>query len=118
MEEALVPELYSEEKLNDKEMRRLLSVTECEHDKQADEILFDEQRMRQTVSLTLNDGSTVVREMEFPRDKPEYGEVQIEKKFEDLSAGVMDEVKRNKLKQCISGIETLSDINELSACLY
>jgi 2-methylcitrate dehydratase PrpD len=118
MDEALVPELYSEEKLNDPEMLRLLSVTTCEHDKKADEYLFDEQRMCQTVSLTLNDGKVLTREIEFPRDKPEYGAKEIEKKFNDLSAGVLSEEKQKKLKQMIGKIEELDDISELSACLY
>jgi hypothetical protein len=67
-----------------------LAVTECEHDQQADHYLFDEQRMCQTVKLTLDDGKEISRNIEFPKDKPDYGRKKIEKKFHDLSAGVMD----------------------------
>ncbi|NKB37519.1 MAG: hypothetical protein GKR93_10170 [Gammaproteobacteria bacterium] len=118
MGEPLVPELYSDEKLQDTEMRRLLSVTECEHDMEADKVLFEEQRMCQTVSLTLNDGRELAKEIEFPKDKPAYGAAEIEKKFHDLATGVMTEEKRIKLKETIDRIETLTDINYLSNLLY
>jgi len=118
MGEALVPELYSDQKLNDPELRRLLSVTECEHDQQADHYLFDEQRMCQTVRLTLKDGQELSRNIEFPKDKPAYGRMEIEKKFHDLSAGVMDESKRTKLQNTIDRIDELDDITELTSCLY
>jgi len=116
--EALVPELYSDQKLNDPELRRLLAVTECEHDQQADHYLFDEQRMCQTVKLTLDDGKEISRNIEFPKDKPDYGRKEIEKKFHDLSAGVMDEGKRTRLQNTIDRIDELDDINELTTCLY
>jgi 2-methylcitrate dehydratase PrpD len=118
MGEALVPELYSDQKLNDPELRRLLAVTECEHDQQADHYLFDEQRMCQTVKLTLDDGKEISRNIEFPKDKPDYGRKEIEKKFHDLSAGVMDEGKRTRLQNTIDRIDELDDINELTTCLY
>ena len=118
MGEPLVPELYAEEKLNEPELKRLLAVTECEHDQQADHYLFDDQRMCQTIKLTLSDGLTLERSIEFPRDKPDYGRTEIEKKFHDLSNGVMDEAKRKKLKNMIDKIDELDDINELTRCLF
>jgi 2-methylcitrate dehydratase PrpD len=117
MSEALVPELYSDQKLSDPELKRLLAVTECEHDQQADHYLFDEQRMCQTVKLTLNNGSELSRSIEFPKDKPDYGRREIEKKFHDLSSGVMNEKKRNKLVTMIDRIDELDDITELTTCL-
>jgi 2-methylcitrate dehydratase PrpD len=117
MGEPLVPELYGEDKLNDPELKRLLAVTECEHDQQADHYLFDDQRMCQSVKLTLSDGMVLERSIEFPRDKPDYGRTEIEKKFHDLSNGVMDEAKRTKLKNMIDKIDELDDINELTCCL-
>jgi 2-methylcitrate dehydratase PrpD len=118
MAEPLTPELYEDKKLNDPELRRLLAVTECEHDHQADQHFFNEQRMCQTVKLTLDNGKELVRSVEFPRDKPDYGRVEIEKKFHDLSSGVMDEAKRTKLKDMIDKIDQLDDINELTRCMY
>ena len=118
MGEPLVPELYSDEKLQDSELRRLLSVTRCEHDQQADHYLFDEQRMCQTVKLILNDGSELTKSLEFPKDKPDYGQAEIEKKFNDLAAGVMDEDRRMKLRELINRIDQLDDITELANCLY
>ena len=38
------------------ELKRLLGVTTCIHDQQADSYLFNEQRMCQGVKLTLEDG--------------------------------------------------------------
>lgn len=116
MGEPLVPELYSDEKLQDPELRRLLAVTECLHDHKADHYLFDEQRMCQTVKLTLEDGSELVKSLEFPKDKPEYGQPEIEKKFKDLTAGVMDENKQEQLRSSIARIDELDDISEL--CRY
>ncbi|NNM01365.1 MAG: MmgE/PrpD family protein, partial [Gammaproteobacteria bacterium] len=108
MREPLVPELYSDEKLQDPELRRLLSVTECEHDTAADHYLFDEQRMCQTVTLKLANGTTVSKALEFPRDKPDYGRAQIENKFHDLSSGVLSEEKRAGLIEVIDRLETLA----------
>jgi 2-methylcitrate dehydratase PrpD len=118
MGEELIPTLYSDEKLNDPEMRRLLSVTECEHDTHADQILFNEQRMCQTIQLTLENGQKLIKSIEFPKDKPDYGRAEIEKKFHDLSAGVMDEIKRTKLQKIIERIDELEDITELTNCMY
>lgn len=118
MGEKLDPTLYSDEKLNNPEMLRLLSITECEHDTHADKILFDEQRMCQTIQLTLDNGKKLIRSIEFPRDKPDYGRAEIEKKFHDLSAGVMNEDKRTKLKNIIDRIDSLDDITEFTSYLY
>ena len=74
--------------------------------------------MCQTVTLKLADGRTVGKALEFPRDKPEYGRAQIEKKFHDLSAGVLSEAKRAGLIEVIDRLETLDDITELSRRLY
>ena len=74
--------------------------------------------MCQTVTLLLDDGRELKRQIEFPKDKPEYGAVQIEAKFNQLAEGVLNKDKRDGLKDMISIIDELDDINSLSKHLY
>ena len=111
--EPLVPALYSEEKLRDPTLRRLLGVTRVNHDKEADQLLFDEQRMRQSVAITLRDGSRRERQLEFPRDKPDYAKPQIEAKMDDLAAGVLAPGQITALKTACDELEEASDLTAI-----
>lgn len=117
LREPLVPGLYSEAKIRDPMMRRLLERTEVVHDRDADRAFFEEQRVPQSVELVLAGGRTVRRDIEFPRDKPAYGRPEIERKFEELSAGVLDEGRRARVRSTIDALDTLDDVGELAAAL-
>ena len=117
MGEPLTPELYSDEKLADPGLKRLLSLTHVDHDPEADVLLFDKQFMRQSVAITLSDGRRFERQIEFPRDKPEYGKAQIEKKMDDLAGGVLDVAKITALKQACATLEEASNLDELVSLL-
>jgi hypothetical protein len=69
------------------------------------------------VELSLRDGGTVRREIEFPRDKPAYGRPELEAKFEVLARGVLDEAKRSRLREAIDGLAELDDVSSLGVLL-
>ena len=113
----LGPELYVGETLADPALRDLLGRIRLVHDPAADRAFFEEQRILQSVELSLRDGGTVRREIEFPRDKPAYGRPELEAKFEVLARGVLDEAKRSRLREAIDGLAELDDVSSLGVLL-
>lgn len=118
MKEPLVPELYADDKLQDPVLQGLLEKTRVHHDRDADQLLFDEQRMRQRVQIETTDGASVEREIEFPRDKPDYGKQQIEKKMDDLARGVLSAETIAELKQTCATLDTAPNLDALIALLH
>jgi hypothetical protein len=86
------------------------------HDPDADRAFFEGQRIVQAVEITLRDGRTVRRAIEFPRDKPAYGKPELEAKFEAL-ASVLDEAKRARLRDALEGLAELDDVSRLAGLL-
>ncbi len=117
LREPLTPELYSDAKLQDPAIRRLLGLTTVTHDREADVLLFDKQHMRQSVAISLADGTRLERQVLFPRDKPEYGRAQIEQKMDDLAGGVLPAEKIAALKQACATLEQAQDLSGLVALL-
>jgi 2-methylcitrate dehydratase PrpD len=115
--EPLTAALYSDEKLRDPVIRRLLECTEVVHDQAADAAFFDEQRLRQSVELRLASGGLLRRDVEFPRDKPAYGRPEVEAKFELLAGRALDDARRGRARELIDRLETLGDVRALAAAL-
>jgi 2-methylcitrate dehydratase PrpD len=113
----LGPGLYLDETLADPALGDLLGRIRLVHDPTADRAFFEEQRILQAVEISLRDGGTVRREIEFPRDKPAYGRPELEAKFEALAGGVLDEAKRVRLREAIDGLAELDDVSRLGALL-
>jgi 2-methylcitrate dehydratase PrpD len=118
MREPLVPGLYADDKLEDPMLRTLLARIKLVHDPAADRAFFDEQRLLQTVEITLRDGRTVRRAIDFPKDKPAYGKPELEAKFEDLAGGVLDDGRRGRLREALDGLDQLDNVTSLAALLH
>ena len=118
LREPLVPGLYSDEKLEDPALRDLLARIRIVPDPAADRAFFDEQRLLQTVEISLREGRTVRRAIEFPRDKPSYGKPELEAKFDDLARGVLNDEHRSRLREALDGLDELEDVSMLAALLH
>ncbi len=116
LREPLGAELYSTEKRKDPALVRLLARIEVVADPEADRLFFEEQRLLQTVEIAFADGSRLRRSIEFPRDKPDFGHAEVEQKFENLAASVLDESRRVKVRETVASLESLG-VAELAALL-
>jgi 2-methylcitrate dehydratase PrpD len=109
--------MYAQERRDDPALRRLLGLIEVIADLAADRLFFEEQRLVQAVELVLADGTELRRKIEFPRDKPAFGRAEVERKFEDLAAGILDVPEREQVRDTVDRLETLADLGELTALL-
>lgn len=113
----LTPRLYDEDALDDPLIARLLERTRIVHDVEADKAFYEEQRIRQKVSLTLADGRTLERSVEFPRDRPDYGAEEIEAKFHELADEVLTDDRRRAVIETVRDLPAQSDISSLVSLL-
>ena len=118
LREPLGPALYSRETREDATLRRLLARIEVVGDPEADRLFFEEQRLQQTVEIALADGTRLRRSIEFPRDKPDFAYPEVEQKFEDLAAGILDAPQRAKIRETVARLDSLVDLGELIALLH
>lgn len=117
MREPLLPAMYDDAKLNDSVLRDLLSKVDMRHDKDADGDFFTEQKMRFGVEITLKDGKTAKRDVEWPRDQPPMGRSEIEKKFRELAGTVLPDARVAQAMEMIDGLESLDDVNKFVQAL-
>jgi len=117
MGEPLLPAMYSDEKLADPVVRDLLSKVSMTHDPKADDDFFTDQKMRFGVELTLKDGNTVKRDVEWPSDQPPMGRADIEKKFRELAGTVMDDKRAEEVMQAIDSLDSFDNVAEFARLL-
>ncbi len=110
MQEPLLPAVYSDEKLADPVVRGLLSKVEMHHDTAADADFFTDQKMRFGIEIALKGGKTVTRDVEWPRDQPPMGRVEIEKKFRELAGTLLNDKRTEEVLQAIDGLENFDNV--------
>ena len=115
--EPVTPAMFAEDRLFDPQVRRLLGLIDLDHDVAADAIFFNEQRLLYTVTIELTDGRRVVRDIEFPREKPEVGWPEICEKFRILSDGVIAESQVDEAIDLVGDLEHLASLDGLIASL-
>ncbi|MGR8950485.1 MAG: hypothetical protein ACU84Q_20775 [Gammaproteobacteria bacterium] len=69
--DALLPNMYCDERRLSRPVQDLLRRIEIEEDQEADLAWFNEHRMCSEVTVVLRDGRRFFRALEFPQDKPE-----------------------------------------------
>ena len=111
------PQLYDEEVLRDPAVLRLLDRTRVVHDVKADATFYEEQRIVQEVSVSLADGRTLTKAAEFPRDRPAYGDKEIEKKFHELAGDVLTRERRDAVIEAVHELPSLADVSKLTSLL-
>ncbi len=118
MGEPLLPRMYDDDKINDPQMQALLACTEVIHDRAADAAFFNEQKMIFSVAIETRDGKRFDKAVEFPRDKPEFGRPEVEKKFRELAATCLAERKINQIEDMINNLDRVDDVTKLVQLLY
>ncbi len=72
-------------------------------------------RWSQNVEVTLKDGKTLKAEVKTPRGvNPELSNEEIVEKWRDLTKGVIDDERREKIEKLCLGLEELEDVTALS----
>ena len=112
------PAMFSDERLFAPDVRGLLARTALEHDVEAEALFFSEQRLRFTVSITLKSGTTVRREIEFPRDQVKMGREGVEKKFRTLAGSALPAAQVERALAAVVDLDRQADLRELvAACV-
>ena len=114
MREPLLPDLYSDAKLHDPTVQALLKKIKVEPDAEADRIWFEEQRMKYSLEVLLQDGRQLNTQAEYPKDKPNITGKDIEKKFRDLGSLSLSKERVEQVIETVDRLDTLSDISELT----
>ena len=113
--EPLGPDMYSDARLFDPQVRKLLGCIELEHDADADVLFFNQQRLRFSVRIELKSGTSVQRDIEFPRDQPRFGKPELEAKFRSLAAAVLPS---GQIEHAIAMAWALDDMDDLRPLLH
>jgi 2-methylcitrate dehydratase PrpD len=111
------PQMYAKERLFDPKVRTLLGLVRLEHDPDADALFFDEQRLRYVVQIDLADGRRFVREIEFPRDRPQFGWTEVCAKFQGLCQGILPDRQVERAIELVDGLEDLENLEALVGTL-
>jgi len=70
----------------------------------------------QRVTIAFKDGTTLSAEVAAPRGvKPDLSNEEIVAKWKDLTKGVIDDARRDRVEKLCLGLEDLEDVMELSA---
>ena len=107
------PTMYTRERLFAPQVRSLLRRIKLEHDPEADSLFFNEQRLRYTVRIDLHDGRSLVREIEFPKDRPRFGWDEVCAKFRNLCADILPGSQIEIAIELVDGLEDMDDLSVL-----
>jgi 2-methylcitrate dehydratase PrpD len=109
--------LYAERTLRSAAVKAMLARVRCEPDERADLLWFNEHREYFMITVELKSGRNVQFEVEYPRDKPEYGLPDIVRKLHALGEGVLPRTRREAIIEMVDNLEQVRDIGELGRLL-
>lgn len=114
----VLPESFTEEAIKDERIYGLSDKITWEVSEAFEAVYPD--RYPAKVTVTMEDGSTYIGEVAYPKGDPEYPATyeEVEKKFRNNAANTIGSVKAQKIIDLIKDIEKVEDINELIECLY
>lgn len=114
----VLPESFTEEAIKDAEIARLSDLITWEINPDFEAVYPTKYPAR--VTVTMEDGSTYVGEVEYPKGDPEYPATKEEvvNKFRNNAANTIGSVKAERIIELIDQIEKLDTIGELIACMY
>jgi 2-methylcitrate dehydratase PrpD len=117
LQEKLVPDMYSHDKLNDPRIKDMLKKIRIEPDAEADRIWFEEHRMVCSIDIHLHNGKKVNAEVEYPKDKPPFGKPEVKDKFRTLSALTLSGKRVEEIVEMVENLDELDDISALAVML-
>lgn len=109
---------YSEEAIRRKDVRDLMKKVTVRHNPECDRFFPEAWPAR--VSITTADGGSYTSEVKYARGDPQnpLSWDDLLAKFEALAPGdLLDEVKRRKIIEALTNLETMTDINDFTALL-
>ena len=114
----MLPESFTEEAIRDAEIARLSDLITWEINPDFEAVYPTKYPAR--VTVTMEDGSTYVGEVEYPKGDPEYPATKEEvvNKFRNNAANTIGSVKAERIIELVDQIEKLDTIGELIACMY
>ena len=114
----VLPESFTEEAIKDEEVNRLCDLITWEVSPEFEAVYPERYPAR--VTVTMEDGSTYVGEVQYPKGDPEYPATKEEvvEKFRINAANTIGSVKAERIIELVDQIETLDSIDELISCLY
>jgi len=118
LREKLLPDMYSEKKIQDPNVQSLLKKITCEPDPEADRLWFEEHRELFAIDLFLKDGRHLHTDVEYPKDKPHFGKDETEAKFRDLAALTLAPDRVKEVMETVDNLDSLKDIATLTGLLH
>ncbi len=115
--EPLGPHMYSDERLNDPLVRSLLARVELVHDTAADALFFNEQRLRYNVRVDLKNGTSLTKDIEFPRDQPRLSWTELERKFRTLAGALLPDAQIDRAIALVGDLDKQADLGALTRAL-
>ena len=114
----VLPESFTEEAIKDPEIARLSDLITWEINPEFEAVYPTNYPAR--VTVTMEDGSTYVGEVEYPKGDPENPATKEEvvNKFFNNAANTIGSVKARRIVELVDRIDTLETIDELIACMY
>jgi 2-methylcitrate dehydratase PrpD len=113
----VLPESFTLEAIKDAEINRLCDLITWEINPDFEAVYPAKYPAR--VTVTMEDGSTYVGEVEYPKGDPEYPATKEEvvEKFRANAANTIGSVKAERLLRLVDDFENLENLNELFDCL-
>jgi 2-methylcitrate dehydratase PrpD len=114
------PNWYTDEMLNNPELRKLQHKVKVEEDPAATKAWTAEHKVPATVDLITKDGRRFVKYVEYPKGEPEnpFTEEDHSTKLRNMATWFgMKESRIEKLSSKLNNLETLSAISELTSLL-
>lgn len=113
----VLPESFTEEAIKDTEVNRLCDLITWEINPQFQAVYPDRYPAR--VTVTMEDGSVYVGEVEYPKGDPEYpaSREEVITKFKANASTTIPEDKIDRIIQLVDDFENLKDLYELISLL-
>jgi 2-methylcitrate dehydratase PrpD len=113
----VLPESFTPEAIKDPELNRLCDLITWEINPDFEAVYPAKYPAR--VTVTMEDGSKYVGEVEYPKGDPEYPATKEEvvEKFRANAANTIGSVKAERLIKLVDDFENLETLDELLACL-
>lgn len=114
----VLPESFTDEAIKDERLSRLCDLISWEINPDFEAVYPDRYPAR--VTVTMEDGSVYVGEVEYPKGDPEYPATREEvvAKFRNNAANTIGSVKAERIIQLVDKFEELENLNELIDCLH
>ena len=111
----VTPAQFEMKKIMDPAIRAQLRKVEVVADPEIEKVFPALQRV--IVNITMTDGRTVTRQLDYPKGDPRnpLSDAEIEEKFAALAEGVLSPAAQKKLKDAIWNLEKIGSVSKLMA---